>query len=58
LDPAFADAQVRELIDQYRPDILWNDICWPTDQDTLFRLFAYYYDKVQIYRNLEIAKSD
>lgn len=44
--PAYADAQVRELIERYRPDILWNDICWPTDQDTLFRLFAYYYDVV------------
>ncbi|AKG36783.1 alpha-L-fucosidase [Paenibacillus durus] len=44
--PEYADAQVRELIKRYRPDILWNDICWPTNQDTLFRLFAYYYEVV------------
>lgn len=43
---AYADAQVRELITRYRPDILWNDICWPTNQDALFRLFAYYYEEV------------
>src|SRR5699024_8180524 len=31
-DPAFADfaaAQLRELIDGFSPDILWNDIDWP-----------------------------
>lgn len=44
--PAYADAHVRELIDRYRPDILWNDIAWPTDLDTLFRLFADYYNAV------------
>ncbi|MCC3372526.1 alpha-L-fucosidase [Cohnella sp. REN36] len=44
--PAYADAQVRELIRRYRPDILWNDICWPGDLDALFRLFAYYYEAV------------
>ena len=41
--PAYADAQVRELIARYHPDILWNDISWPTDRDSLFRLFADYY---------------
>ena len=28
--PAYADAQVRELIERYAPDVLWNDIAWPT----------------------------
>ncbi len=44
--PAYADAQVRELIARYRPDILWNDISWPTDRESLFRLFADYYNTV------------
>jgi len=26
--PACADAQVRELIDRYRPSVLWNDVAW------------------------------
>jgi len=30
--PAYADAQVRELVSRYRPEILWNDIAWPTDR--------------------------
>ncbi len=42
--PAYADAQVRELIVRYRPDILWNDISWPTNRDSLFTLFADYYN--------------
>jgi alpha-L-fucosidase len=42
----YADAQVRELIDLYKPDILWNDISWPTSEKRAFGLFAYYYDKV------------
>jgi alpha-L-fucosidase len=36
----YATAQWMELIDRYKPDVLWNDIHWaydPTD------LFAYYY---------------
>lgn len=44
--PAYADAQVRELIERYEPSVLWNDIAWPTDQATLFRLFADYYAAV------------
>ena len=28
--PAYAEAQVRELIARYRPSVLWNDIAWPT----------------------------
>ena len=41
--PAYADRQVRELIARYDPDILWNDISWPTNGESLFRLFADYY---------------
>jgi alpha-L-fucosidase len=41
--PAYAEAQVRELVARYEPSVLWNDIAWPTDQDALFRLFADYY---------------
>ena len=41
--PAYADRQMRELIARYHPDILWNDISWPTDRASLFRLFADYY---------------
>ncbi|WP_330233792.1 alpha-L-fucosidase [Nocardia sp. NBC_00508] len=44
--PAYADAQVRELITRYEPDILWNDISWPTGQKQLFALFAHYYNTV------------
>lgn len=44
--PAYAVAQVRELIDRYRPDILWNDISWPTGLSDLFELLAYYYERV------------
>jgi alpha-L-fucosidase len=44
--PDYADAQIRELINRYQPDILWNDICWPGNQENLFDLFAYYYNMV------------
>jgi alpha-L-fucosidase len=44
--PAYADAQTRELIDRYRPSILWNDISWPAPLDDELRLFADYYDAV------------
>ena len=44
--PAYADAQVRELVARYAPDVLWNDIAWPARQDALFRLFADYYAAV------------
>lgn len=44
--PAYAVAHVRELIDRYQPDILWNDISWPTGLDEVFKLFAYYYERV------------
>jgi len=42
----YAEAQVRELIVRYRPDILWNDISWPTGQARLNALFADYYNTV------------
>jgi alpha-L-fucosidase len=41
----FATAQVRELIDRYKPSVLWNDIGWPVGGD-LAELFAYYYNNV------------
>lgn len=44
--PAYADAHVRELIDRYRPSVLWNDIAWPSDGKQLWPLFAHYYDRV------------
>jgi len=40
--PAYAEAQVRELIDRYRPSVLWNDISWPTTLGPLRRLIADY----------------
>lgn len=42
---AYAAAQVRELIDRYRPSVLWNDIAWPNAED-LPALFADYYAAV------------
>ncbi len=42
---AYAAAQVRELIDRYRPSVLWNDIAWP-DAEDLPALFADYYAAV------------
>ncbi|MFI4933618.1 MAG: alpha-L-fucosidase [Caulobacterales bacterium] len=42
---AYALAQARELIQRYRPAVLWNDIAWP-DQATLPGLFADYYAAV------------
>jgi alpha-L-fucosidase len=44
--PAYADAQVRELIDRYRPSVLWNDVAWPSDAKRLWPLFDYYYRNV------------
>lgn len=42
----YATAQVRELVERYKPSILWNDISWPTSQQSLFNLFADYYNQV------------
>jgi alpha-L-fucosidase len=44
--PDYADAQVRELIERYRPAVLWNDIAWPTDKKRLERLLRHYFDVV------------
>ena len=44
--PAYAMAQARELIARYGPDVLWNDISWPTGLDPLLGLFADYYTAV------------
>jgi alpha-L-fucosidase len=44
--PAYAEAQVRELVERYQPSVLWNDISWPTDLDTLVRLMRDYYRAV------------
>jgi alpha-L-fucosidase len=43
---AYAVAQVRELIARYQPDILWNDISWPTGSRRLYALMADYYNTV------------
>jgi alpha-L-fucosidase len=42
---AYATAQWRELIDTYRPSILWNDMGWPAESDPN-ELVAHYYDTV------------
>lgn len=42
----YATAQVRELIDRYRPSVLWNDIAWPSTHAQLAELFAYYFERV------------
>jgi alpha-L-fucosidase len=44
--PAYAEAQVRELIDRYRPSVLWNDIAWPAPGRDLWPLFEHYYEVV------------
>ena len=44
--PAYAAAQVRELVERYRPSVLWNDIAWPDGADRLWPLFAEYYAAV------------
>jgi len=45
--PAYADAQVRELIARYEPSLVWNDISWPSAQQPLLNLFADYYNAVE-----------
>jgi alpha-L-fucosidase len=44
--PDYAEAQVRELIDRYRPSVLWNDIAWPAPAARLWSLFEHYYATV------------
>jgi len=43
---AYAEAQLRELIDRYRPSVLWNDISWPSPLPRLAGLIADYYAAV------------
>jgi alpha-L-fucosidase len=44
--PAYADAQVRELIARYQPSVLWNDVAWPMTGKSLWALFQHYYERV------------
>jgi alpha-L-fucosidase len=44
--PAYAEAQVRELIARYEPSVVWNDVAWPTTGDKLWPLFEHYYERV------------
>ena len=44
--PSYADAQVRELIERYRPSVLWNDVAWPGSSANLRDLFTHYYEQV------------
>ena len=39
-------AQVHELIDRYRPSVLWNDMGWPVDAD-LGAVLRHYYHTVE-----------
>ena len=41
----YVTGHVRELIDRYKPSVLWNDISWPAGGN-LAELFAYYYNTV------------
>jgi alpha-L-fucosidase len=43
---AYAEAHVRELVERYRPSVLWNDISWPAPLPRLARLLADYYAAV------------
>jgi alpha-L-fucosidase len=40
----YVDAQWRELIDRYQPDILWNDISYPRNGDAK-GIFSEYYNR-------------
>lgn len=44
--PAYAAAQVRELIARYAPSVLWNDIMWPDVAAGLWPLLAEYHHHV------------
>jgi alpha-L-fucosidase len=42
---AYATTHVRDLIDRYRPAVIWNDIEWPDagkDDGSLYELMSYY----------------
>jgi len=42
----YANNHIRELIDRYKPSILWNDIGYPAGTDVK-ELIAYYYNTVE-----------
>lgn len=44
--PSYAEAQVRELVERYRPSVLWNDVAWPATGRRLWPLFETYYAQV------------
>ena len=44
--PAYAEAQVRELIARYQPSVLWNDVAWPAPAGQLWPLLEWYYQQV------------
>ena len=44
--PDYAEAQVRELVERYRPSVLWNDIAWPASQSRVERLLSWYFHQV------------
>jgi alpha-L-fucosidase len=41
----YAEAHVKELVERYRPSVLWNDIAWPAASDPN-AIFAHYYQRV------------
>jgi alpha-L-fucosidase len=43
---AYAEAHLEELIDRYRPSVLWNDISWPGTVQRLARALVEYYNAV------------
>ncbi|MGZ4726661.1 MAG: alpha-L-fucosidase [Acidimicrobiales bacterium] len=42
----YAEAQVQELVDRYRPSVLWNDISWPAPAARLATMLESYYRAV------------
>ncbi len=42
---AYCDAHFRELVDKFKPSILWNDIAYPPESNP-YDLFAYFYNKI------------
>jgi|HubBroStandDraft_6_1064221.scaffolds.fasta_scaffold27799_1 alpha-L-fucosidase len=45
--PAYADAQMRELMARYEPSIFWNDISWPAPLPSMLKLFVDYYNTIE-----------
>ena len=44
--PAYAAAQVRELVERYEPSVLWNDICWPAPHREIYKILDHYFGVV------------